>query len=296
MSVSTRYIIGVSGIVAVSSLVLGVVIIFMGLDDEVRSWERNARSSAALVALAVDDEGLAAVRSVVDGQSTLSAAAVYGPNFAVVDMHSEQGLEEVLPDSAQLAELVAGSGKVRAGQVLSLPDNPGVAVGVREDSAGYVAVAVSQREFVEDVVSLLTAGLLTVLALAGVAALLSAWLVRRLARPLVALARATADLEQGSYDPAVLKRAVRRKDEVGVLVRRFDVMAREVQHREEELQRQVAALQVRIDEVERAKSVERITGSRSFTEIQEKAQRMRQRRRGLERGTSGLPRREEQEA
>lgn len=259
----------------------------MGLDDEFRSWERDAHSSAALAAIALDDDEVGDLDSVVHGDSSISAVAVYGTDFQVLDLTSQPDLDDVLPPPADLAELVAQSGAVRGGQVVPLPGNPGVAVAVRDDSAGYVAVAVSQTEFTEDVLSLLFVGLLTVVLLAGIAGVLSAWLVRRLTRPMVALAQATADLERGDYDPAVLKRAVQRKDEVGVLVRRFDVMAREVQHREEELQRQVAALRVQIDEAERVRSVERITASRSFAEIQERAQRMRLRRQGLERSNLG---------
>ncbi len=294
MSVSTRYVMAVAGVAAISSIILGAVIIRMGMEDQFRAWERNARTSAILASQAVDDEGPVILATVVGEESALSAAAVYSPDFEPIEAFANPGLGEVLPTPELLADLVSDAGPVQPRQIIPVPDSPGVAVVVRNDNAGYVAVAVNQEEFAEDLASLVSVGVATIVGLSALAALITALLVRRLARPLVSLARATVDLEQGHYDPKVLESGRERSDEVGMLVRRFDVMAREIQSRQEDLQRQLAALQVKIDDSERARSVERITASRSFTEIQERAQQLRRRREGLEREAGSRVHREQE--
>jgi HAMP domain-containing protein len=165
----------------------------------------------------------------------------------------------------------------------------GSSIVVRDNGKGYLAVALDPNRLDKDVRDLMIAGLSVIVVLSALAAGLAALLVRRLARPLIALVQATRDLEAGTYDPAVLEDAAARGDEVGVLARRFDHMADQVQRRQRALEQRVAVLEVEIDHVQREQSVQRITGSQSFADIQARAARLRERRSGLEERASVRP-------
>ena len=288
MSISTRYVVAASVLVAVSSLVLGSALLLMGIDDALTGYQRQAVTSAKLTAQAVDDEGPEILSTIIGDESPIAAAALYGDDFELTYIVSQPGAERVLPDAGQVAATVAAAGRLAPRETADGPAT-GSSIIARDDGNGYLAVALDPNPLDKNVRDLMIAGLTVILLMSALAAGLAALLVRRLARPLIALVQATQDLEAGAYDPIVLEQAAARGDEVGVLARRFDRMADQVQQRQRALEQRVASLEVEIDQAQREQSVQRITGSRSFADIQARAARLRERRSGLEERTSVRP-------
>lgn len=281
MSISTRYVLAAAALVAVSSFILGGTLLLMGIEDALAGYQRQAETSAKLTAQAVDDEGAEILLTVIEDESPIVAAALYRADFELDQIVSQPGSEGVLPNAAEVAAIVAAAAGLAPRETADGPVT-GSSIVARDGGKGYLAVGLDPNRLEENVRDLMIAGLSVILLLSALAAGLAALLVRRLARPLLALVQATRDLEAGTYDPAVLEPAAARADEVGVLARRFDSMAEQVQQRQRALEQRVASLEVQIDETQREQSVQRITGSRSFADIQARAARLRERRSGLE--------------
>jgi DNA-binding response OmpR family regulator len=86
---------------------------------------------------------------------------------------------------------------------------------------------------------------------------------------------AAAAVEVGSFDIDELEHVATRADALGSLARVFQRMAREVQAREEALQRQVRELRIEIDEVRQAQKVAEITESDYFQRLRGQAAELR---------------------
>jgi phosphoserine phosphatase RsbU/P len=113
-----------------------------------------------------------------------------------------------------------------------------------------------------------------VLALGLVAAMSGA---RRVAGPVRELTTAATAVEGGAYAPGSLDSVAARRDEIGVLAQVFDRMAREVQAREERMQRTIKHLSVQVDEVKRRKQVAEITETDYFRDLQRRGSELRRR-------------------
>jgi phosphoserine phosphatase RsbU/P len=95
--------------------------------------------------------------------------------------------------------------------------------------------------------TLLFAGL-AALALFAIGAAVAAMVARRTTRPLVALTRAAAEMEAGSFQPESLNLLTNRGDELGKLARVFQEMAVQVQAREEHLEALVSERTAKLHE------------------------------------------------
>lgn len=111
-------------------------------------------------------------------------------------------------------------------------------------------------------------------ATAGIAVFLSD---RVIARPILKVTKAAADIEAENFQLDSLSGLVKRKDELGQLARVFSHMAKEIYVREKRLKRQVKALRIEIDEVKREKQVNEIVESDFFQDLTTKATKLRQR-------------------
>ncbi len=120
------------------------------------------------------------------------------------------------------------------------------------------------------------------LAAAGVLAVGVYALARQIARPILAVADAAAAVEAEQYETESLDEVSQRTDEVGLLARVFQRMAREVYTREQRLKQEVQQLRIEIDEVKRAKQVEEIVDTDFFQDLQAKARAMRSGREDVE--------------
>jgi len=114
-------------------------------------------------------------------------------------------------------------------------------------------------------------------ALGVMAVALGLWLAVGLSRPVLAVAQAAAQVEQGHYEAVALQTISQRKDELGQLARHFERMAGQVRAREQLLQRQVRDLRIEIDESRKQRQVMEITETEYFRQLVEKVAQLRAR-------------------
>lgn len=100
---------------------------------------------------------------------------------------------------------------------------------------------------------------------------------RFIARPVMNIAKAAADIEAEKFEIDSLDRVAKQDDELGQLARVFQNMAREVYAREQRLKQTVQELRIEIDEVKRKKQVNEIVESDFFQDLQAKARMARNR-------------------
>lgn len=136
---------------------------------------------------------------------------------------------------------------------------------------------IEQREAYAPAQRLAAITLATMLGLAGLLTVGVYLLSRQIARPILTVTEAAEAVEAETYALDSLAPIARRQDELGVLARVFDHMAREVYAREERLKQEVMELRIEIDQVKKEQEVAEITGSDYFQELQQKAKEMRRR-------------------
>lgn len=120
--------------------------------------------------------------------------------------------------------------------------------------------------------------LIGVLLFTGGIAIVAIVLAERLvARPILGIARAAADIEADRFNPNQLGAVSNRTDEIGQLARTFQKMAIEVHLREQHLRHQVQELRVEIDEAKRQQQVKEIVDTDFFKDLAIKAKALRNR-------------------
>jgi hypothetical protein len=98
-----------------------------------------------------------------------------------------------------------------------------------------------------------------------------------LTHPIVALTRVAEHIGEGDYEQDLSGLTPGRfSDETGKLAEVFEIMVGKVHQREEKLKKQVAELQIVIDEQKRQEQLEEIVESDFFRELQDKARKIRQ--------------------
>ncbi len=90
---------------------------------------------------------------------------------------------------------------------------------------------------------------------------------------------AAAAIKANTFELESLDEVTRRSDELGQLAQVFQVMARQVYAREQQLQREVQQLHIEIDQERRAHEVSDITESEYFQQLLGKADELRKRAR-----------------
>lgn len=100
--------------------------------------------------------------------------------------------------------------------------------------------------------------------------------VRKVTDPLAHLTGAATSIEKGNYDLTLPENVSARTDELGHLSRAFLQMARKVQEREKNLQKQVEELQIKIDRKRQAEEVSEIVETEYFRSLKEKARKFRE--------------------
>ena len=96
-------------------------------------------------------------------------------------------------------------------------------------------------------------------------------------RQVATVTKAAGTVEAGTFDPDSLLEVAQRADELGKLARVFQQMGREVQAREQRLQKQVLQLKIEIDESRKKKQVAEVTETEYFQELQQRARDLRKR-------------------
>ena len=106
-------------------------------------------------------------------------------------------------------------------------------------------------------------------------------MARYVTTPITRLTAVVEGVGQGAYDQDFSPlRSSRRRDEIGVLAAAFEAMTEQVRRREQTLQREVHQLRIEIDESKRSQDVRQIVETDFFRDLQEKAQRFRDRNQG----------------
>jgi hypothetical protein len=100
---------------------------------------------------------------------------------------------------------------------------------------------------------------------------------RVIARPILKVAHAAADIEGEKFEQESLTSVAQRTDELGQLARVFQTMAQQIYVREQKLKQQVQELKIEINETKRQKQVKEIVESDFFQDLASRAQTLRQR-------------------
>lgn len=100
---------------------------------------------------------------------------------------------------------------------------------------------------------------------------------RVVARPILKVAHAAADIETEKFEQESLSSVAQRTDELGQLARVFQTMARQIYMREQTLKQQVQELRIEINETKRQKQVKEIVESEFFQDLASRAQTLRNR-------------------
>lgn len=99
--------------------------------------------------------------------------------------------------------------------------------------------------------------------------------VQQYLRHVARLTDAAAAFETGHCDPDDLNAVAQSGGALGRLARVFQLMVREVQAREQQLQQQVKDLRIEIDQVKKTHQVAEVTESEYFRRLQQEAQTLR---------------------
>lgn len=89
------------------------------------------------------------------------------------------------------------------------------------------------------------------------------------------LTAAAARVEAGIYQPESIDTVTMRDDALGKLARVFQRMIRQVDTREQHLQRQMQELRIEVDKARQAQQVEQITSTQYFQQLRNKARHLR---------------------
>ena len=109
--------------------------------------------------------------------------------------------------------------------------------------------------------------------------LTSLLVAQSIANPIRVIANSAETVEQDQpFDPDSLKEISTSLDEIGAFARVFSKMAKVVQEREQKLKKTVAKLQIKINQTQRKREVQKIVDTDSFQDLKSKAKDMRRRR------------------
>jgi CRP/FNR family cyclic AMP-dependent transcriptional regulator len=184
--------------------------------------------------------------------------------YILLSGHAEVSVESEFGHVA-MATLSAGA---LVGEIALLCDTPRTATVTAVEPVEALLVS---RELLPELVSQAPSFAMVMMkALAG-----------RLERNLEAITyfkAAAQALQKGALDLGLIDQITAREDEVGAFARTFADMAKAVKKREEELQREVQALHIEVDQARKALQVAEITENPEFDTLLSKAQALRARR------------------
>lgn len=113
---------------------------------------------------------------------------------------------------------------------------------------------------------------------------------RQIVRPVLVMSDVAESIENEEFRTENLDSLIQRQDEIGLLARVFQRMAKEVHTRVEKLKQQVRQLQIVIDDKRVSEEVSQITETDYFRDLQAKAKQLRDRPLGKETGgAAGSP-------
>jgi C4-dicarboxylate-specific signal transduction histidine kinase len=183
---------------------------------------------------------------------------------------------------------------------LNLPDLASVAIGAKEpghasyrspgdktiQTIGFAPLQVQpwvlgvtkpREQFVAPLERLIWQSTSRVFIVGAIAAFVALFLARSITKPISLLTGAAEALEREDFKPQTLAVVSHSQDDMGQLVRVFIQMASEIEARQQKLKQQVQELHIEIDETKKARQVAEVTGTEYFQQLQQKAQKIRNR-------------------
>jgi len=279
LSLSVRYITAIVALVITACVLVSGAVLFGQIASTAVIIQDNGELTAALLAELAEDGPDAALTRAVEGKGNgVYAAALYDADFKMIASRTNASTPAQLPSGEQLREVARLSESAGSPEAVITDKSMVAMTSVNLPRIKWAVVLLSTATAIDSLGSTIKYALLMTAIFAGIAAGIAAFIARRITKPVQALGRATVALETGSFDPATLKKVTKRKDDLGSLARRFTDMAQEVQDREHRLAAQVEALQVEINQSDRQRSVDSITNSASFADLEQRAARLRARR------------------
>jgi C4-dicarboxylate-specific signal transduction histidine kinase len=118
---------------------------------------------------------------------------------------------------------------------------------------------------------------ISLLSVGAIASFLAIILARSIAKPIRELTVTAKAIEEDRFEYERLLQFADNRDDIGQLVRVFIHMAEQVKAREQKLKQQVVELNFEIDEAKRERQVAAVTGTQYFQQLQQKANRLKQR-------------------
>lgn len=104
----------------------------------------------------------------------------------------------------------------------------------------------------------------------------SVLIVKKVTKPIITIAGTAENIAGGNYDLGPeFEKVVLRSDELGRLAEVFKLMANEIYKRESKLKKEVRELKIIIERTKNIETVQKITGTKYFQDLKEKAKRMR---------------------
>lgn len=284
MKLSLRYIVGLVTLVMVACVLVAMSVVVSNLVYSTNILQQHGVVFANLVSELAEDDPNLNLQAVINDRSQVYGAAIYDADLNLIDSYEVPNSPVSLPSGTELDALRDLSTQTGAPAV-EFSGNAMIALSTIDGPENKSAVVLlSTQNALKAIGSSVQFAVLATLVCAVLSGLLAFVIARRITAPVQALSQATAALELSEFDPKTLAKASKRSDELGALARRFTSMAQEVQQRDREHAQELQALQVKIDQAERARTVADITGSASFAELEQRAAALRSRRAQQESG------------
>ncbi len=159
-----------------------------------------------------------------------------------------------------------------------------------------VVVSVSLKEFLAPLDALAMRGFISLLFVGGGVIVISHWVAKSITKPIRAIATAAQTLKNDSFDATILTPYTESQDDMGELAQTFLEMAKEVEHRHQQLQQQLSDLKIEIDQEKRKKAVAEITETDYFQSLRDRAHSLRQQAKSSSHSVSEEPQQHSQES
>ncbi|WP_019503878.1 cache and HAMP domain-containing protein [Pleurocapsa sp. PCC 7319] len=140
-----------------------------------------------------------------------------------------------------------------------------------------LGINLSETDFTAPLRYLMWQNCLNLLVVGAIASILSIVLAHSITKPIKELSVMAEAIEQDSFEFDRLLKLANNQNDIGRLVRIFIHMAHRVKAKEQRLKQKVVQLNFEIDEVKRERQVAAVTGTEYFQQLQQKAQRLRNR-------------------
>ena len=140
-----------------------------------------------------------------------------------------------------------------------------------------IGISKPEIAFAEPLNNLIWKNILNLVIVGAIATAFALLLGHNISEPIHKLTKTAQCLEQGNFEYDRLTPLSHSQDDIGQLVRVFIHMAQKIEFREKSLKQRVQNLNIEVDRAKKARQVEEVTGTKYFQQLQQRAERLRQR-------------------